>query len=376
MIRPRAVYVHVPFCRHRCGYCNFTVVAGRDDLIPRYLQSVQREMQAADGPNEVDTIFLGGGTPSHLPPHQLRVLLTAVTSHFPLAKGGEFSVEMNPEDATPSTIDVLAESGVTRVSLGVQSVDERKLVRLERSHRRQHVWDALANLRGKIGSIAIDLIFAVPGEDLATWLGDLNSAIELNPDHVSAYGLTFERGTRFGTMLQKSLVEAVDEEPQAAMYEAAIDVLCRGGFEHYEVSNFAKPGHRCRHNEVYWRGEEYFAVGPGAARYINGRREVNHRSTTSYLNRMSAGTSPVAESERLGPEDAARERLVFGLRMLEGVHVRDFADRTGYTIEQLVGDVLPELLDFGLLESTDSHLRLTRHGLLLSDSIWPKFLRA
>ena len=159
------------------------------------------------------------------------------------------------------------------------------------------------------------------------------------------------------------------------MYERAIDDLTAGGFEHYEVSNFAQPGHRCRHNETYWTGGEYFAAGPGAARYVAGRRETNHRSTTTYLKRVLAGKSPVAEIETLDRENAARERLVFGLRRLEGVDRVRFEEYTGYTIEQLAGPSLQTFLDQGLLENTATHLRLTRRGLLVSDSLWPEFLR-
>jgi oxygen-independent coproporphyrinogen-3 oxidase len=168
----------------------------------------------------------------------------------------------------------------------------------------------------------------------------------------------------------------VDEEIERQMYEVAIDMLNAAGFDHYEVSNFAKPGHRCRHNENYWLGGQYFAAGPGAARFVGGVRQTNHRSTTTYINRVLSDQSPVAETEQLAPEDAARERLVFALRRLEGIDTQQFAAATGFSVESLGGEALPRLIDLGLLELSNGRLRLTRQGLMVSDAIWPQFLRA
>lgn len=371
---PRAAYVHVPFCRHRCGYCNFTVVAGRDDLVEAYLQAIARELSWLDTPREVDTLFIGGGTPTHLSCVQLRQLCTTATQWFPLAEGHEFSVEANPLDLTLEKADLLASCGVNRISLGAQSFSASKLALLERDHRAEQVVTAFEVARESMRSVSIDLIFGAPGESQESWENDLRLALDLSPDHLSTYGLTFERGTSFWSRLQKSELSQVAEEDERRMYLAAIDLLTQAGFEHYEVSNFAKPGHRCRHNEVYWAGHTYFAAGPGAARHVDGRRETNHRSTTTYLNRVLADQSPVAESENLNPEDSARERLVFGLRRLEGVDQRSFAAATGFEIDQLVGKSLAELVSTNLLEDTGSRIRLTRQGLLVSDSIWPTFL--
>ena len=223
-------------------------------------------------------------------------------------------------------------------------------------------------------SVSLDLIFGSPGETVESWTHELKLALDLAPDHVSTYGLTFERGTSFWSRLQKAEIARVAEEDERQMYLAAIDQLTQAGFDHYEVSNFAKPGHRCRHNEVYWSGNTYFAAGPGAARYVDGRRETNHRSTTTYLNRILSDQSPVAESETLSPEDSARERLVFGLRRLEGVGRENFKSQTGFEIDQLVGVSLADFTNRDLLEDTGSQIRLTRQGLLVSDSIWPEFL--
>lgn len=371
---PRAAYVHVPFCRRRCGYCNFTVVAGRDDLVADYLRAIERELEQLREPRPVDTLFFGGGTPTQLPPAALDRLCRLVRRWFPLATGYEFSVEANPADLDRPRLEILQAAGVNRLSLGGQSFDDGKLERLERDHRRSQLERAIAACRPRFPSLALDLIFAVPGETLAAWRADLQAALASGVDHVSTYGLTFERGAAFWGRLQRGELQPVGETCELAMYEAALDLLAAAGWEHYEVSNFARPGHRCRHNEAYWRGHAYFAVGPGAARYVDGWRETNHRSTTTYLKRVLSGQSPVAERERLAPPDAARERLVFELRMLEGVERAAFAAATGFEIDRLVGDALRRFVEQGFLEDTGSRVRLTRAGLLISDALWPAFL--
>lgn len=375
---PRSAYVHVPFCRHRCGYCNFTLIAGRDDLIAGYLDALELELEQLGEPREVDTLFLGGGTPTHLPPESLQRLMRLVNQWFPLASGAEFSAEANPLDLTPQRCLLLKGAGVNRLSLGIQSFSDRKLKMLERDHSASQIREAVLAARGLLdchGSLSLDLIFGVPGETEKEWQTDVASAIELAPDHVSTYGLTFEKGTTFWNRLERGELLRAPEEVELRHYEMAIDRLSDAGFEHYEVSNFAKPGKRCRHNEAYWDAKPYFAVGPGAARYVDGRREMNHRSTTTWMRRVLARESPIAEFEVLNEEDRARERLVIGLRRMRGVESTQFESATGIAIESLVGKELAPLLDQGLLEWYEGALRLTRQGLVVSDSIWARFLR-
>jgi putative oxygen-independent coproporphyrinogen III oxidase len=377
---PNSAYLHVPFCRHRCGYCNFTLVAGRDELIEDYLRALETELSWLEVPRPVQTLFLGGGTPTHLPPPQLERLLALATKWFPAAVAGpeaelEFSIEANPIDLEDARREILAAAGVTRVSLGVQSFDDKKLAVLERDHRRLEIERAYAAARSLAKSVSLDLIFAAPGETLDDWRRDLAAAIALAPDHVSTYGLTFEKGTSFWTRRERSELPQAAEDLEAQMYELAIDTLSAAGYEHYEVSNFARPGHQCRHNEVYWTGGSYFAAGPGASRHIAGRRETNHKSTTTYIRRVLTGQCPVAESEELSPEDRARERLVFGLRRLAGINLADFARETGFAASDLDGATLASFIEQGLLERTATQLRLTRRGLLVSDALWPGLLR-
>jgi oxygen-independent coproporphyrinogen III oxidase len=371
---PRSAYLHVPFCRHRCGYCNFTLITGRDDLIEPLLDALELELAALGRPHEVDTIFLGGGTPTYLPIRALERLLGMVRRWLPLAAAGEWSAEANPSDLTAEVVGSLACQGVNRLSLGVQSFQQAKLRVLERDHSQAEIARAVELARPRMNSLSFDLIFAAPGESLAGWQADVTAALALEPNHLSCYGLTIEQGAAFYGRMLRGQLTPLEEETEREMYEWAIDRLSEARFEHYEVSSFARPGHRCRHNEVYWSGRPYLAFGPGAARYVEGRREMNHRSVTTYIRRMLAGESPVAHSECLPPEAAARERLVFALRRLEGISLERFHSETGYRVEQLVGGSLQRFCDHGLLQRAGDRLRLTREGLLVSDSLWSEFL--
>lgn len=373
-VRPTSAYIHVPFCRHRCGYCNFTVVAGRDDLIGDYLRAIELELQTLEQPQSVHTLFLGGGTPTHLQPDQLERFLALLLHWFPLHADAEFSVEANPEDIDPAKRDILQGSGVNRVSLGVQSFDNDKLKLLERSHHAQDIERCFDLLRPTVDSLSLDLIFGTPDESTIKWWNDLDLALALEPNHISTYGLTYEQGTRFHARKLKDELTAIPEDAEREMYEMAIDRLQAHHFEHYEVSNFATAGHRCRHNENYWLCGEYFGIGPGAASYVSGTRRCNHRSTTSYLKRVLNGESAVVESDELSEKEKAHEFLVFGLRRLTGIDIDSFASRTGYPIDDLVGDNLSWLCTEGLLDRDEQTLRLTRKGLLVSDSIWPYLL--
>jgi len=371
---PRAAYLHVPFCHHRCGYCNFALIADRGDMIESYLKAVQLELCTLPRPHEIDTLFVGGGTPTYLSPTDLEYLLRIFGEWFPLAEGGEFTVEANPSDITDRKVDVLVRAGATRISLGAQSFSPKKLEVLERAHTPDEIMRAAALIQEYKMDLSVDLIFGSPGESLSLWENDLRMALSLKPDHISTYGLTFEKGSMFyGRMLRGELTP-VNENTDLRMYELAIDTLPDSGFDHYEVSNFARPGHRCRHNEGYWTQKQYFAIGPGASRFIDGTRETNHRSTSTYVKRLLNGSSPVAFRESLSPESAAREAIVFGLRRLEGVSKKDFFAHTGFDLCQLLGEPLNRFINNECLIFDSDYLKLTRKGLLVSDSIWPEFL--
>ena len=373
MHAPRSAYIHVPFCRHRCGYCNFTVIADRQDLHRSYLQAIQAELELLGEPQEVDTLFLGGGTPTELRLSEFQELMELLHHWFPLADGGEFTTEANPEDINSDYVEVFQQAGINRVSLGGQSFNPEKLKTLERNHSAGQL-KACFEILSPIPSVSMDLIFGVPGEALEQWVADLHSLLKFNPTHLSTYGLTIEKGTPFWSRFEKGELQELSEDEQRDFYLTSRRLLRENGYHHYEVSNYAKPGYECRHNETYWFGEPYFAAGPGAARFVNGYREVNHQSTTAYIRKALNGQSVVAESELVTGEDLHREILIFALRRLDGITEEWFQQKTGVTPMELAGKEIEMFIQQGLMQRQDGRLSLTEQGLLVSDSLWPQLL--
>jgi oxygen-independent coproporphyrinogen-3 oxidase len=378
LLLPRSVYVHVPFCVHRCGYCDFTLVAGKDHLIDDYLTALEIELNDKrawgeffdeDQPISVDTLYLGGGTPTHLAPLELQRLFQLLFKHFHLADDAEFTVEANPVDLTEEKIAALHNAGVNRITLGVQSFDESELQVLERDHTHETIIDGMNRLQERIDNVSLDLIFAIPGQTLEQWQSTLKHAVALNPAHLSTYCLTFEKGTSFHTRLQQGNLREADDELQRSMYAEVMEFLPANDFPQYEISSFAKPACRSRHNQVYWSGRGYFGFGPGAARYLNGGRETNHRSVSTWLKNISAGESGTAESEQLSDKDRAHERLILGLRQIDGVNVEQFSQETGYDVRELAETGIEKLISSGHLEQHESTLRLTHEGRFFADSV-------
>ena len=369
MTQPRAVYIHVPFCAHRCGYCDFTLIAGRDDLAGAYLDALQAEIARSPLTEPLDTLFLGGGTPTQLDEPHLQRLLDVLCSAFRFGPDIEFNVEANPDGLTDAKLNALSNAGVNRLSLGVQSFDDRFLSLLERRHSSEAAMDAFSRCRSRFPNVSLDLIFAVPGQSLDDWQHDLQTAIDLQPDQVSTYGLTFEKGTTFWTRREKGQLDQADDSLERSMYSAAMDQLAAAGFEHYEISSFARPGFRCRHNQVYWNGGEYLGFGPGAASFVDGVRWQDHRSTTTWIRRVLAGEDAVGDREQLAPEASARERLILGLRQIEGINVDAFEAQTGFALEALGGEALSQLQTQSLLELTNGVLCLTREGRFFYDTV-------
>jgi oxygen-independent coproporphyrinogen-3 oxidase len=366
---PRAAYVHVPFCVHRCGYCDFTVVAGRDDLISAYLDALACELSRLESPQPVETLFLGGGTPTHLPERALERLLELVRKWFPLVSGGEFSVEANPVGLSPAKLGLLADAGVNRVSLGVQSFDTQSLATLERDHSPELARQTVEAVRDRFPECSVDLIFGVPGQSLVTWQTTLETAIALGLTHLSAYGLTFEKGTAFWGRRLKGELASIPDELERSQYELAMELLPACGFSQYELSNYARAGHESRHNATYWANGPYFAAGPGAARYVKGTRETNHRSTTTWIKSTLAGRTALSSQETLSLEDRARETLMLGLRRTAGVFFEAFRKQTGYALEEIAKPLLARDWLRDCLAIDERRIALTPAGRCVADSV-------
>ena len=366
---PRAAYVHVPFCAHRCSYCDFAIAVGHDDLRDRYVEALNVEVARLGRPQPVDTLFLGGGTPSHLSAGQLELLLGTLRHWLPLSAGHEFSFEANPDSLDADKVKVLADHGVNRISLGAQSFHPHLLRALGRDHAADEIAPAVERARTRVANVSLDLIFGVPGQTATEWEVDLRRVLELQPDHIATYGLTYETGTPLWNQRRRGAVRPLDEEAELTLYTRAIDVLESVGFEHYELSNFARPGRRCRHNGVYWANRAYFGFGMGAARYLNRRRELNTRNLNAYLSRVLAGETPTFQSEELSPEERARETLALGLRRMEGVFRSDFRAQTGFDLDVLAGPALERHVGLGMLHDDGASVFLTRPGKYVADTV-------
>lgn len=345
----------------------------------KYIEALEAELIGQEertgiGPIEVDSLYIGGGTPTQFSPEQLNRLFTLLARWYIRANGCEFTIEANPADITPPIVQALVAGGVNRVSLGVQSFSDAKLQSLDRDHSAVDTIRAIELLRPVVPQLALDLIFAAPGESVQHWQGELDRALSFRPNHISTYGLTIERGTTFWGLVRNNAIRECGDESQRDMYLSSIGQLKSAGFVHYEVSNFAIPGCRSRHNETYWLGGRYAAIGAGASRFVGHERATNHRSTTTYLKRVLNGIDPTAERELLDLELQARERVVFGLRRIEGIDIEEISHQTETDVKSLLGSTLDKFVAQGWLIHCTTTYRLSEAGLLISDALWPDLL--
>lgn len=375
-LKPRALYLHIPFCAHKCGYCDFASVAGQDELADRYLAALGTEIsRSLDTKPAVDTIFVGGGTPTRLTTRQLDRFFEMTKAHFSLTSGGEWTVEANPGTLDAEKVRLMKQAGVTRVSLGAQSFDTAALASLERNHQPADVFRSVDLIREAGLDWSLDLIFAAPRTTLAVWQNDLKTVLALGPRHLSCYGLIFEKGTALWKQLQAGLVQPVDEDVEAEMYQATMETLAASGLIHYEISNYAVPGFECRHNLVYWANDAYYGFGLGAARYVNGVRATNIRDLPAYIERIGQGRDVTGPHEQLSPEERARETATLMIRRVQkGIDRNDFRTRTGFDLDALAGDAVQKHVARGLLTDNGQTVRLTTQGIFFSDTVAADFL--
>jgi oxygen-independent coproporphyrinogen-3 oxidase len=355
-----SLYLHIPFCFHKCHYCDFYSLVDRRGRQDRFTSRLLDELQAlAPFAAPLRTIFVGGGTPTLLRTDLWRALLDGLRHAFDLSRLEEFTVECNPETASDELFETLRRGGVNRLSIGAQSFNTTHLETLERWHEPASVRRSvkLARRHG-LDNLSLDLIFAIPGQTLADWRDDLQQALNLGVEHLSCYNLTYEPGTAMFERLRREEFEPVDNDTEAAMYERTLDMLATAGLARYEISNFAKPGRQCRHNLVYWRCQPYLAAGPSASAYLGGWRWKNAADLSAYLG--SAGLAPVVDVEPPDQKRELAERLMMGLRTVEGVEVElpEAAQRRAETLE-LAGYMLHD----------GACWRLTSTGMLQADTI-------
>jgi putative oxygen-independent coproporphyrinogen III oxidase len=356
------LYVHVPFCLTRCGYCDFNAYAGLGHLASRYVDSVEAEagLWAEEWRGErFGSVFLGGGTPTTLDHADLARLLATFRGRFDVESCAEVTIEANPDTVDAAKLAALREAGYTRLSMGAQSFDQRVLGALERLHQPASVRRAFAAARtAGHTNVNLDLIYGANGETLASWRRTLEETITLRPEHVSAYALTIEPATPLGRKVQAGLVPGPEPDLQADMFDLACELLRDAGYRHYEVSNWALSGFECRHNLGYWRKQPYLGLGAGAHSYRDARRWWNLRPPTEYLEAVEHGLRPVGGEERLTLQDERLEEIFLKLRILEGVPVTSVA-----------ADVASGFVQQGLLRRRNGHLAPTERGMLLLNEL-------
>jgi len=366
-----SLYIHIPFCSRKCGYCDFYSVAYDETLASSYVDTLIQQMEEIE--EDVSTVFIGGGTPTALSVLLLKKFLRG-TRKF-AGRSVEFSVEANPESLTVEKLDLFLDEGVNRLSIGVQSFSDAKLKRLGRIHNAKKAVDSvmLAKKKG-FGNLNIDLIFGAPEETVGQCLEEFKRAAELPVTHISCYCLTYEKGTPLFEARKKGKVVASDEEYPARMYSSAIDFFPRHGFSHYEVSNFAKEGFACRHNLNYWENGEYFGLGASAVSYIGGVRKKNIADVKEYIGKAASGKSTSVSSERLTGERKARETAAVKIRMAEGIDFSWFKRKTGYDLLKIEDDALKKFSGAGLIkyrvsEDEKAGIFLTKKGFLFCDTV-------
>src|SRR6266567_2479574 len=412
-------YLHVPFCTQRCGYCSFNTAPDAPGAVARFVPALLGEIGlAATAPwaatVHLKSVFLGGGTPSLLPPEAMAAILDRLRAHFPLEPSAEITVECNPESVSVERLAGYRHAGVTRISLGVQSLDDRILPTLDRLHTAAQAREAFDAARAAgFSDVSADLIYGLPGLDLPTWEATVKGVLGWQPDHLSAYALTLDEGSLWharGVSVVRAAgrrgagpppaeasespeiraagrrgagpppAEASEspilmprEEITTAQYRLMTELAAEAGFEHYEVSNYARPGHRSAHNQIYWRAEEYLGFGPGACGYLGDVRYANVKPVDRWAAMIADGLAPVDSHETLTPRQRMAERLMLGLRMREGVPARWMQERVAVDGARLRG-VLAAWTERGLLVTEGGRARLTEPGFLLSDALFMELL--
>jgi oxygen-independent coproporphyrinogen-3 oxidase len=365
------IYIHIPFCRQACHYCDFHFSTNQT-LVPEISQAISWELEYQKEylqNEEINTIYFGGGTPSVLPPEQIFNILQTIKKNFSVAMLAEITMEANPEDLSLPKLQTLKSNGINRLSIGVQSFDDGILKFLNRSHDKKQITDSIQNAR-QVGfsNINVDLIYAIPGRNNTGLRADLDSLIQLNPEHISAYSLTIEEKTVFGNWARKAKFIPVSEEENASQFEMVLDRLMMAGYDHYEISNYSKPGFESRHNSSYWKQQKYLGVGPSAHSFNGVSRQFNVSSNYGYLKSIQEGKIP-AQQEILSRENQINEYLMISLRTKWGCDLNYMKEKLDYNLLETQGEPITQSIKNGLMLLENGKLTLTRKGKLLADKL-------
>ena len=370
------IYIHVPFCKRRCGYCNFYSTT-RLGLKESYLQAVRKELQLRRdylGGEPVQTIYFGGGTPSLLQPSEIQQIIGTIKQLFAVDADSEITLEANPDDLTTTYISQLTETDVNRLSIGIQSFDDEMLVLMNRRHTAQQAADAVMNCQqAGFGNISVDLIYGLPRMTADDWRRQLDNVARLNVQHLSAYHLSYEEGTAFGLKLKQHKLAEVSEDESLAQFETLTDWAQRNDFQHYEISNFARPGFHSRHNSSYWNRTIYLGVGPAAHSYNRTTRSWNTADAAQYIDGIEAGDC-VSETETLSPSDIFNDYVITALRTSSGIDMDYLQHEQPRQMVDYLKHQAESFVAAGKLEYAGNHLKLTHSGIFVSDEIMEELI--
>ncbi len=376
--RSTSAYIHIPFCEHICYYCDFNKVFLEGQPVDEYIEALLKEIQLTleQYPTDVsETIYIGGGTPTSLSAKQLDVLLTGVHRLLPTSTTKELTVEANPGDLTSEKLDVLKSHGVNRLSMGVQTFDDRLLKKIGRKHSAQDVYDTIRLLEKKqFDNVSIDLIYALPGQTIESFRDTLNQALAFGLPHYSMYSLILENKTMFMNWVRQGRLELPSQESETQMFAEAMEAMEKAGHHQYEISNFATPGKESMHNLVYWNNENYFGFGAGASGYLGNQRYKNVGPIQHYLKPLRSNQRPIIETEELTLKNQIEEEMFLGLRKIEGVSLANFKEKFKKELTDVYQMILPELEEKGLAIIDENRLRLTSKGLFIGNDVFEKFL--
>ncbi|MBI5975763.1 radical SAM family heme chaperone HemW [Staphylococcus canis] len=368
-----SAYVHIPFCVRICTYCDFNKYFIQNQPVDEYIECLIEEMRSASH-QDLETFYVGGGTPTALSDAQLERLLKAISSLFNIK--GEYTFEANPDELTETKIRLLKQYGVNRLSLGVQTFDKALLKKLGRSHQASDIFKAVNIARDYgIPSISLDLMYDLPGQSLGQFQESLKQALALDIDHISSYGLIVEPQTQFYNLYRKGKLELPDEDVGQAMYQLLIDNIEQSDLHQYEISNFAKEGHESEHNKVYWKNEQYYGFGAGASGYIDNTRYTNVKPVNHYIQKIRDNVLPRLNETTLSRQEQIEEEMFLGLRMAIGVNKERFKHKFGTTLETIYSKELEELEDKGLITNTDGYVSLTGRGKVIGNEVFEAFIK-
>ncbi|WP_010247863.1 radical SAM family heme chaperone HemW [Acetivibrio cellulolyticus] len=372
------IYIHIPFCRAKCFYCDFNSFACRDELVPAYFNALKKEIslyaEKLKGYN-IKTVFIGGGTPSVVDAQYIYEIMSLLNQKLDIDKKAEISIETNPGTLNLEKLQIYKEIGVNRLSIGLQAWQDRILKMLGRIHTAKEFEDNF-KLARQVGfdNINVDLIFGIPDQSFEDWCETLKSVTELGPEHMSCYSLKIEEGTIFGSRLENGELEPLDDDIDRKMYSYTKDYLAKKGYKHYEISNFAKPGYECRHNLVYWDVEEYIGIGAGSHSFFESTRFNNVYDIESYISSILGEKIPSENAESINKKESMAEFMILGLRLIDGVRVEDFKSRFGVEIYSVYGKEINRLVDWKLIIVKEGFISLSSIGLDYANQVFMEFI--